>query len=91
MTVTPNSPQELLNLQKSQVDKVLEELGELTVLETHQVIRYVLSFMKEQYGEFFEKTENNQFLWDGCKVGTCLQVFNSLHIFSDEEETDEDG
>lgn len=85
-TSTPNTPQELLELQKSQVDRVLDELSELSLYETHKVVRFVLSHLKNRYGDFYEQTENNQFLWDGCKVGTCLQVFNSLEVFSDENE-----
>ena len=86
MTTTPNTPQELVDLQKSQVELVLEDLSELNLWETHQVVRFLLSHLKDRYGDFYENTEDNQFLWDGCKVGTCLQVFNSLKVFQEERE-----
>lgn len=85
-TSTPNTPQELLDLQKSDVDKVLDALSETSLYDTHTVVQIVLCHMKKRYLECHEEMNDQQFLWDACKIGTCLQVFNSLAVMQEKKD-----
>ena len=65
---------------KSTVDVALDAMNDLTPSELHEVTMVSLNYLKKMYGEFYKETEDNQFLWDGCKIGTCVQVFSSLVV-----------
>ena len=97
MTMTPNSPQELIDMNPSiqdPMDKVFEGLGECDNVTVHKIVCSLLMYLKETYGEKYQETENDQFLWDGCKIGTCVQIFQSTecmkYIREEMESQDDD-
>ena len=90
MTMTPNTPQELLD-QVDLEDRTYDLLSELSPVELHRVTQTLLSYLKNFYEEKFEETGDNRFLWDGCKVGTCGQVFHSLIVMGELRKEQEDS
>ena len=48
----------------------------------------VLTYLKNFYNEKYQENQDNRFLWDGCKVGTCVQVFHSLIVMNELRDED---
>ena len=86
-TSTPNNLAELMEMNsKTPLQEVLETVSELSIVDQHNLVMRMLDGMKDGYQHFYSETENDLFLWDGCKVGTCLQVFMSLELMRVQRE-----
>ena len=90
MTISvPNSPQELLNMNLTAEQKVyLLMKKECNVIDSHKITESVLIYLKEWYHNMYEQTGEDHYLWDGCKIGTCLQVLMSTTILDMMREMD---
>jgi len=92
MNNTPNTPQELMNMNTPQevtpsVESVMEILGELNWCEGMEVVLNVLEMMRNFHTSTgVDKLQNGEeksgFIWmkDGVEINTCINILKNIEM-----------
>ena len=91
MTMTPNSPQELLNLNNPEptppsVDEVMELISEMTPHDGMDIVLKCLEVLRNIHTntgmDKMKEGEKNGFIWlkDGITIHNCIQLLENIDM-----------
>ena len=90
MTMTPNTPQELIKMNtptEPTVESVMELMGELNYCQGMEIVKNLLVILRDHHtnvGYHFmsEGEEKKGFIWfkDGVEINTCLNILSNIEM-----------